>query len=78
MTKRIIANERGMVEHYKVRVALQGSIIHLASRTQPKLLHDTGRLVDVAADWIDNPEYGDTVGFIHWPSVVAITWRWSA
>jgi hypothetical protein len=31
----------------------------------------------VEADWIDDPDYGDTIGRIDWESVLAVTWRWS-
>ena len=29
------------------------------------------------AEWIRHPDYGDTVGWIDWTKLVAITWRWS-
>jgi hypothetical protein len=29
------------------------------------------------ADWIDDHRCGDSVGFIDWGQVAAITWRWS-
>ena len=32
-------------------------------------------MVRVVADWITHPGYGDTIGFIDWPSVAALTWR---
>jgi hypothetical protein len=29
------------------------------------------------AEWIEDPRFGDTVGFIDWSQVVALTWRWT-
>jgi hypothetical protein len=76
MTKRIIASELGLDPHYKVRVVLPGVCLHLASKDEPKIRrHYDGGGGHWDADWIDDPRYGDTVGFIDWASVVAITWR---
>jgi hypothetical protein len=51
--------------NWRVRVSFNGSIIHLTSFTEP-----VGRVGNV-----NTPESGDTVGFIDWPAVVAVTWR---
>jgi hypothetical protein len=74
MTKPIKATENGLKPHYKVRVALPGSLLHLASWNEPRCLK-TSPFVE--ADWIDEPGYGDTLGRIDWSSVLAVTWRWS-
>lgn len=65
--------------YYKVRVVLPGALIHLASTTEPevKLERFTERISNVTADWLQTPECGDTVGYIDWPEVTAITWRWT-
>ena len=75
MTKPIKATEHGLEPHYKVRVVLPGAIVHLASWDQPQ----NDQLDDEmwSADWIDDSEYGDTIGFIDWSEVRAVTWRWS-
>lgn len=72
MTKQIIASELGLEPHYKVRVVLPGALLHLASKHAPKKTPDGWH-----ADWIDDHRYGDTIGFIDWNQVAAITWRWS-
>jgi hypothetical protein len=87
MTRSIKASERGQKPHYKVRVVLPGVVLHLASWTKPKLIREAltgpgfiqlyGGIDDVEADWIDDPQYGDTIGWIDWPKVRGITWRWS-
>jgi hypothetical protein len=72
MTKQIVASEVGLDSHYKVRVVLPGAILHLASKDEPRKNHDGWD-----AAWIDDHRYGDTIGFIDWGAVVAVTWRWS-
>lgn len=64
--------------HYKVRVSMGGSLIHLASTDEPQFfggegLHDE----EWHADWIEDPDYGDTIGWIDWSAISAITWRYS-
>ena len=61
---------------WRVRVCLPGSIIHLTSSTEPVVRMFNGRIYDVAMDLITvGTECGDTIGFIDWPAVVALTWR---
>ena len=61
--------------YYRVRVVLPGGTIYLGSRDAP---HQLPSSVNWIADWIaDEREKGDTIGFIEWRQVVAITWRWS-
>ena len=88
MTKPIKASERGLKPHYKVRIVLPGAILHLASWAEPTLHHTWKRgavtvssadgPVHVEADWIDDPAYGDTIGFVDWSEASAVTWRFSA
>jgi hypothetical protein len=79
MTKPVSATKTGLKPHYKVRIVLLGVVLHLASTTQPRITRELayGSIVNVQADWIDDPRYGDTFGHIDWPAVKAITWRWS-
>jgi hypothetical protein len=72
MTKQIIASEQGLEPHYKVRVVLPGALLHLASKGEPAKTTDGWQ-----ADWIEDHRYGDTLGFIDWSSVSAVTRRWS-
>jgi hypothetical protein len=67
----------GMAEGFwKVRVCPPGSIIHLASQTEPVVEMDQhGRVKNVIITPLTDNDYGDTAGFIDWPAVVAITWR---
>jgi hypothetical protein len=74
MTKPIKAAENGLKPHYKVRVVLPGALLHLASWTEPVCKVTSSH---VEADWIDDADYGDTIGRIDWGSVLAVTWRWS-
>lgn len=83
MPRAMKASEPGLESHYKVRVVLPGVILHLASSTAPELRwgSDIGLegapLEAVDAEWIEDADYGDTIGFIDWAKVVAITWRYS-
>lgn len=76
MSKRITTDAG---HYYKVRVALPGALIHLASSTEPKVHCDayTGSITRVQGDWLEDPDKGDTLGYIDWPNVAAVTWRWT-
>ena len=80
MTRPIKASEHNLEPHYKVRVVYPGSILHLASRTEPQIDLDVVRKrpLNVQADWIADPAYGDTPGHLDWRETLAVTWRWSA
>ena len=87
MTRALKATEQGLEPHYKVRIVIPGAVLHLASWTKPRLVREPltgpgviqlyGGISDVYADWIDDPAYGDTLGWIDWPKVAGITWRLS-
>ncbi len=78
MTPPKSAKAAGLDPHFKVRVVIPGAILHLASRNEPRLIRQPGgRLDHVDADWIADHPYGDTLGFIDWSEVSAITWRWT-
>lgn len=62
----------------KVRVALtSGAILHLVARGEPEIVRGEDHLVRVDADWVVGADVdaGDTLGYIDWPQVVAVTWR---
>jgi hypothetical protein len=79
------ATERGLETHWKVRVAVNGAILHLASRTEPRPLFrivspggssmESDHILGLKADWVTGTDYGDTPGYIDWESVDAVTWR---
>lgn len=78
MTTPLKATKLGLTSHFEVRLVLVGAIVHLASRTEPvPMLDDAGRLVGVTTDTITDPAYGDTLGYIDWSAVTAVSWRWS-
>jgi hypothetical protein len=79
MAKPIKASEVGLESHYKVRIVMHGAILHAASWSKPKVILDSDEHVRIVrADWVDNdPAYGDTIGYIDWPEVRAVTWRYS-
>ena len=77
MTKPSNATERGLAPHWKVRVVLPGAILHLCSRTEPRMRISAGRFAHVAMDLVTDTEHGDTMGFIDWSAVVAVTWRFA-
>ena len=75
MTKRTVSYPDD--EHFKVRVVVPNALLHLVSTDEPTVTYAGDRIVHVEARWLDDPDKGDTLGFIHWPSVTAITWRWT-
>jgi hypothetical protein len=61
---------------WRVRVCLPGSIVHLTSLTEPDVHMFNGRIHSVTRELVtDTPGSGDTIGFIDWPAVIALTWR---
>jgi hypothetical protein len=71
-----MANKDPAPALWRVRVCLPGSIIHLTSLTEPVVHMRDGRIGDVDMELVTSaPESGDTIGFIDWPVVVALTWR---
>jgi hypothetical protein len=65
------------VEAFKVRVVVGGATLHLLSAIEPVVNVSNAAVVDVRWMLIDGTEHGDTVGFIRWSEVTAITWRWA-
>ncbi len=63
------------VDGFKVRVVVDGAIIHVLSRTEPRVDASGRHVLGVEWDLITGTEHGDTVGFIRWESVSAISWR---
>jgi hypothetical protein len=75
MAKRQTASALGLASHYKVRVVLPGIGLWLASWDEP---HRDPTYPEVwAAEWISDFDYGDSIGFIDWRHVIAVTWRYS-
>jgi hypothetical protein len=80
MPRAMKASDNGLESHYKVRVVISGAILHLASWNEPRVTYsdDSNDYVKkVTAEWINDPAYGDTIGYIDWPEVRAVTWRFS-
>lgn len=75
MTKAKTEDECCIGPYWKVRVCLPGNILHFASRTKPIMRLSAGRVSDVDMDLITGTEHGDSIGFIDWPAVLAVTWR---
>lgn len=72
MTRRQKATETGLEPHFKVRIVLPGALLHLASRDEPRWVETA-----LVADWIEDPDYGDSIVSMDWTKVVAVTTRWS-
>ena len=67
MTKPWTEDECGIGPFYRVRVTLPGSgLIHLASRTEPVVHMQDGKVAVVELELIEGTEHGDTLGFIDW------------
>lgn len=74
MTLPKMATEIGF-DCWKVRVVVSGARLHVLSRTEPRV-HSNGDSI-TGVDWepVEATEHGDSVGFIRWRDVSAITWR---
>jgi hypothetical protein len=81
VTRAIKACQVGLDPHWKVRLVIRGALIHAASRTEPQIesvtvLGTVERVVH--GDWIEHPDYGDTIGYVDWRELSAVSWRYSA
>jgi hypothetical protein len=75
MTKPKTALDLGR-ECFKVRLVLGGTLLHVLSETEPVVrFAPSGEII--AVDWkiIAGTPDGDTVGYVRWESVTALTWR---
>ncbi len=61
---------------WRVRLAVSGLAIHCLSSTEPSAERDaTGALVSLKWSPVSGTQDGDTVGFIDWRAVTAVSWR---
>ena len=78
MAKPKRANEMGLPPHWKVRVFLSGGgSFYLASLREPELVFKDGHLIGAEWELITGSEHGDTIGFLDWSAVTAVTWRFA-
>jgi hypothetical protein len=73
MPRAIKASDVGLKPHFKIRIFFVGGVIHTASWDRPVVNSER----EITADWVNDFEYGDEIGFVDWDAVVAISWRWS-
>ncbi|HEY8865019.1 MAG TPA: hypothetical protein VIO37_12775 [Candidatus Dormibacteraeota bacterium] len=62
----------------KVRVIFAGgAILHLVARDEPEVVRVKSHIDFVKADWVGGADVdaGDTLGYVDWAQVVAVTWR---
>ena len=51
--------------------------MHVLSKIEPVVYYSEGIISSVEIDYITDTEHGDTVGFIDWKEVSALTWRYA-
>lgn len=62
-------------QRFKVRIVLNGALLHVLSTTEPTVHEVAGRIVTVDLTPVEGTAHGDTIGFIRWSDVSAISWR---
>lgn len=63
---------------FKIRIVVDGNIIHVLSSTEPVVhLADAERISRLEWTPVLGTEHGDTIGFIRWSAVSAVSWRFS-
>lgn len=82
MSKPRTANDHTPLPHWKVRIAMRGGhAIHVLSATKPgvrTIIEGEAVIIDnVMMEPIENTEHGDTLGFIDWREVAAVSWRFA-
>jgi hypothetical protein len=60
---------------WKVRLVIGGAIVHLLSKTEPVPVIESGFLTNCRLSLIEGTNHGDSLGFIRWASVDALSWR---
>lgn len=62
--------------HWKVRLVFHGTVIHVLSHSEP-LVHTSvdGRVTFVEMEPISDTPDGDTLGYLDWSALEAVTWR---
>lgn len=60
---------------WKVRIHTHAGIVHVVSGTEPRVKLEGGRISTVEIDYVTGHDGGDTIGFIDWCQVSAITWK---
>ncbi len=83
MTRPKSANDLGVAEGpaWTVRIAIGAMVIHCVSRTEPVVRRGGGPgagVLGVELEPIEGTEHGDTLGFVRWSRVDAVTWRRAA
>jgi hypothetical protein len=72
------ANDLNNMPCWKVRICMRGGpLIHLLSKTEPVVLVQDGRIEMIVMDLITGTEHGDTLGFIDWSEIKAVSWRFA-
>jgi len=64
---------------WRVRLFMRGGgVIHLLSHIEPEVEHSCGQIVHIIFDPINSSEHSDTIGFIDWKEVAAVSWRFES
>jgi hypothetical protein len=72
------ANDIYVAPCWKVRVVMRGGgLLHFLSKNEPVVDCEDGLLMCVQMELICGTEHGDTLGYICWPEVSAVTWRFA-
>lgn len=72
------ANDINIAPCWKVRVVMRGGgLLHLLSKDEPVVDCEDGVLMGVRMELICGTEHGDTLGYIYWPDVCAVSWRFA-
>lgn len=72
------ANDINVAPCWKVRVVMRGGgLLHLLSKDEPVVHCEDGVLVRADMELICGTEHGDTIGYINWREVGALSWRFA-
>lgn len=78
MSKPKRANDCNLCGHWKVRIYIKGcGLLHVLSKTEPIVKTAAHGVDSVDIEYITDTEHGDTVGYIDWREVGAVTWRYA-
>jgi hypothetical protein len=76
MSKPKTSANSNIPEGFKVRIFLPGAVIHVLTASEPQIIRDEqDRIISAHLDIIPNTEHGDSIGFIDWSAVIAVSWR---
>ena len=77
MSKPKSATDCQLPPHWKVRIVVDGNIVHVITQHEPSVTQSDGKLTSITMSVIEGTPHGDTIGFIDMSAVTHVSWRFA-